>query len=175
MFVRTIFSGAPDRGGAIHFEKYRRLGKNMPAAIFIGADPVQYLVAPSRYGPDELAVAGGIRGEAVELVKCETLDLEVPASAEIVIEGEVLTDGSERTRYVAYVPGFPTHPMSTDEIETKARELVQPALGKRKADRLIDLCADLDRLQSVDPIIELMRFDPKERSAGMPRSQGNSA
>ena len=86
-----------------------------------------------------------------------------------------LIDGSERTRYVAYVPGFPTHPMSTDEIETKARELVQPALGKRKADRLIDLCADLDRLQSVDPIIELMRFDPKERSAGRPRSQGNSA
>ena len=90
-----ILFGAPDRGGAIHFEKWKRLGKNMPAAIFIGTDPVQYLVAPSRYGPDELAVAGGIRGEAVELVKCETVDLEVPATAEIVIEGEVLTEGLE--------------------------------------------------------------------------------
>ena len=90
-----ILFGAPDRGGAIHFEKWKARGQNMPAAIFIGADPVQYLVAPARYGADELAVAGGIRGAPVEVVKCETVDLEVPATAEIVIEGEVLTDGLE--------------------------------------------------------------------------------
>ena len=91
-----ILFASPDRGGAIHYEKWKRLGKNMPAAIYIGADPVQYLVAPSRYGPDELAVAGGIRGEAIPLVKCETVDLEVPATAEIVIEGEILIDGLEK-------------------------------------------------------------------------------
>ena len=90
-----ILFGAPDRGGAIHHAKWKALGKPMPAAIFIGADPVQYLVAPSRYGEDEFAIAGGIRGEAVELVRCETVDLEVPATAEIVIEGEVLTDYTE--------------------------------------------------------------------------------
>ncbi len=90
-----ILFGAPDRGGAIHHAKWKALGKPMPAAIFIGADPVQYLVAPSRYGEDEFAIAGGIRGQAVELVKCETVDLEVPASAEIIIEGEVLTDYTE--------------------------------------------------------------------------------
>ena len=87
-----ILFGAPDRGGAIHHAKWRARGKPMPAAIYIGADPVQYLVAPSRYGQDELAVAGGIRGRAVELVKCETVDIEVPATAEFVIEGEVTTD-----------------------------------------------------------------------------------
>ena len=81
-----ILFGAPDRGGAIHFEKWKARGKNMPAAIFMGGDPVQYLVAPARYGADELAVAGGIRGEAIPLVKCETVDLEVPAHAEIVSE-----------------------------------------------------------------------------------------
>jgi UbiD family decarboxylase len=90
-----VLFASPDRGGAIHYEKWKRLGKNMPAAIYIGADPVQYLVAPSRYGPDELAVAGGIRGEAVPLVKCETVDIEVPATAEIVIEGEILIEGLE--------------------------------------------------------------------------------
>ena len=90
-----ILFGAPDRGGAIHHAKWKARGKPMPAAIFIGADPVQYLVAPSRYGEDEFAIAGGIRGEAVELVRCETVDLEVPATAEIVIEGEVLTDYTE--------------------------------------------------------------------------------
>ncbi len=90
-----ILFGAPDRGGAIHYEKWKRRGQHMPAAIFIGGDPVQYLVAPARYGADELSVAGGIRGEAIELVKCETVDLEVPAHAEIVIEGEVLMDVTE--------------------------------------------------------------------------------
>jgi UbiD family decarboxylase len=87
-----ILFGAPDRYGAIHHAKYRQRGEPMPAAFFIGADPVQYLVAPSRFGIDELAVAGGIRGKAVELVKCETVDLEVPATAEIVVEGEVSTE-----------------------------------------------------------------------------------
>jgi len=90
-----ILFGAPDRGGAIHHAKWKARGKPMPAAIFIGADPVQYLVAPSRYGEDEFALAGGVRGQAVELVKCETVDLEVPATAEIVIEGEILTDRME--------------------------------------------------------------------------------
>ena len=90
-----ILFGAPDRGGAIHYEKWKRRGAHMPAALFMGGDPVQYLVAPARYGADELAVAGGIRGAAIPVVKCETVDLEVPADAEIVIEGEVLTDGLE--------------------------------------------------------------------------------
>jgi 4-hydroxy-3-polyprenylbenzoate decarboxylase len=87
-----ILFGAPDRGGAIHFAKWKALGKPMPAALYLGADPVHYLVAPGRYGADELAIAGGIRGQAVEMVKCETVDIEVPATAEIVIEGEIPTD-----------------------------------------------------------------------------------
>lgn len=87
-----ILFGAPDRGGAIHHEKWKARGKAMPAVFYLGADPVHYLVAPGRYGVDELAIAGGIRGKAVEMVKCETVDLEVPATAEIVIEGEIPTD-----------------------------------------------------------------------------------
>jgi UbiD family decarboxylase len=90
-----IVFGAPDRYGAIHHSKWKQRGKPMPAAIVVGTDPVQYLAAPSRFGIDELAVAGGIRGKAVELVKCETVDLEVPAAAEIVIEGEVDTESLE--------------------------------------------------------------------------------
>ncbi len=90
-----ILFGAPDRGGAIHHAKYKARGEHMPAAIFIGGDPVQYLVAPARYGSDELAVAGGIRGEAIPMVKCETVNLEVPAESEIVIEGHILIDEVE--------------------------------------------------------------------------------
>ncbi len=66
----------------------------MPAAVFIGSTPNLGLVATASipYGVDEFAVAGGIAGEPVELVKCKTVDIEVPANAEIVIEGEIPTD-----------------------------------------------------------------------------------
>jgi UbiD family decarboxylase len=72
-------------------------GKPCPAAVAIGADPVLYLAAGAKmpYGFDETEAAGGLRGEAVELVPCETVPLEVPAAAEIVFEGEFHPGESE--------------------------------------------------------------------------------
>ena len=63
----------------------------MPAAVVVGPTPNIGLVAVTKIpsGTDEYDVAGGIAGEPVKLVKCKTVDLEVPATAEIVIEGEV--------------------------------------------------------------------------------------
>jgi 4-hydroxy-3-polyprenylbenzoate decarboxylase len=59
------------------------------------------------YDVSELEVAGGITGEALEMVKCKTIDLEVPANAEIVIEGEIPTDYLEREgpfgEYTGYI------------------------------------------------------------------------
>ncbi len=78
-----------------HRKKHKDMGKSvMPAAVFIGSTPNIGLVATASipYGVDEFAVAGGIAGEPVELVKCKTVDIEVPANAEIVIEGEIPTD-----------------------------------------------------------------------------------
>ncbi len=81
-----------------HWEKYQKLGQPMPAAVVLGASPGFGLVATARlpYGLDEYAVAGGIAGAPLELVRCQTVDIEVPASAEIVIEGMVPTDSLER-------------------------------------------------------------------------------
>jgi 2,5-furandicarboxylate decarboxylase 1 len=69
----------------------------MPVAIVIGAHPAIYYAAgfTSSYGLDELTIAGALLEDPVRLVKCETVDLEVPADAEIVLEGEILVD--ERT------------------------------------------------------------------------------
>ncbi len=66
----------------------------MEVAIVIGTEPISTLCAasPIPYGVSEVDIVGGIRGEPVELVRCETLDLEVPATAEIVIEGEISPD-----------------------------------------------------------------------------------
>jgi UbiD family decarboxylase len=63
----------------------------MEIAIVVGGEPVcQFCaVSPTPFGVSEADVAGGIRGEPVELTKCETIDLMVPATAEIVIEGEM--------------------------------------------------------------------------------------
>jgi 4-hydroxy-3-polyprenylbenzoate decarboxylase len=78
-------------GGAI-LRKYEAAGKPMPIAVVIGADPACHLaaVAPVEHGFAEVEVAGGLRGEPVQVVKCETSDLEVPASAEMVIEAEII-------------------------------------------------------------------------------------
>jgi UbiD family decarboxylase len=77
------------QGGRYHVEKNNKLGQPTPVAIVIGADPVIGLVSVSRLPQDmdELTVAGGLRGEAVKVVRCASVDLEVPATAEIVIEG----------------------------------------------------------------------------------------
>ena len=74
--------------------KYRDLGKPMPVATVIGADPAILATSCFRMalGADELGAAGGLRGEPVQLVKCKTVDMEVPAAAEIVIEGEIPPD-----------------------------------------------------------------------------------
>lgn len=95
---------APDRIGcatdvptqhlAIQWEKARRLGQHLNAAIFIGGPPALLLAAASKvpYGVDEFGVAGGLNGEAIEVVAAETFDCMVPAQAEIVIEGRIRTD-----------------------------------------------------------------------------------
>ena len=74
------------------YAEYERRNEPMEAAICLGGDPLLTVLAasPLQYGDDELGVVGGIRREPVKVVKCETVDLEVPATAEIVIEGVVL-------------------------------------------------------------------------------------
>jgi 2,5-furandicarboxylate decarboxylase 1 len=66
-------------------------GEPFPVAIAMGADPRVPMGAavPIPFGSDELAVAGALRGAPIELVRCKTVPLEVPADAEVVIEGEV--------------------------------------------------------------------------------------
>lgn len=87
----------PTRGIAIHWNKCRIKGIPLQAAIVIGGPPSTGYCAATNFPTDidELAIAGGIAGEPLEVVKCKTVDLEVPAHAEIVIEGEVSTQEME--------------------------------------------------------------------------------
>lgn len=76
---------------ARHGRRYYESGTRMPVAVFLGGDPVFAFcaTAPLPDGLDEFLLAGYLRKRSVELVKCETNDLEVPANADFVIEGYV--------------------------------------------------------------------------------------
>ena len=84
----------PEQQGGIHLKKYRAMNKPMPVATCIGVPPEVLCAALTHapYGYDELTMAGTLAGAPVPLVKCETVDIEVPAYSEIVLEGEVPPD-----------------------------------------------------------------------------------
>ena len=77
--------------GARHGRRYYETGARMPVSVFLGGDPVFTFAAtaPLPDGLDEFLLAGYLRKKSVDLVKCETNDLEVPANADFVIEGYV--------------------------------------------------------------------------------------
>jgi 2,5-furandicarboxylate decarboxylase 1 len=87
---------APQHLGLIH-GKAEKVGKNLEVAVVIGAHPLEMIAASTTlpFGMDHYELAGALAREPVELVKCETVDVLVPASAEIVLEGEVLANVRE--------------------------------------------------------------------------------
>ncbi|MBX3233360.1 MAG: menaquinone biosynthesis decarboxylase [Labilithrix sp.] len=103
--------------GARHFRRAKELGKRLEVAVAFGGDPAltYAATAPLPDGIDEWMFAGFLRGKSVEHVRCKTVDLEVPADADFVLEGYV--DPSEplfdegpfgdHTGYYTPVEGFP--------------------------------------------------------------------
>ena len=81
-------------GGYQHWLKYQSRGEVMPVAIVLGCAPAILFTGPQKLpiDDDEMAVAGGLIGSPVRTTRCKTVDLEVPADAEIVIEGEIATE-----------------------------------------------------------------------------------
>ena len=79
----------------LFYERAFRQGRSLPFAVAIGTHPALLMGAAhmAAAGQDEYELAGGLAGEAIRLVKCETVDLEVPADAELVLEGELLPIG----------------------------------------------------------------------------------
>jgi len=77
--------------GARHFEEYKKLGIKMPVAVALGGDPAltYSATAPLPDNIDEFLLAGFLRKQKVELVKCISQDIEVPAEADIIIEGYI--------------------------------------------------------------------------------------
>ena len=102
-YVRLQVKG-PDRIG-VNLNQWRHLreffeaaearGANLPFCVAIGVDPALMIAAAFRYDGDEYEIAGALRGRPIETVRAKTCDLLVPASAEIVLECEILAGERE--------------------------------------------------------------------------------
>ncbi|HLE43386.1 MAG TPA: menaquinone biosynthesis decarboxylase [Methylomirabilota bacterium] len=123
------------KGGAEHEREARRAGRErMPVAIALGGDPATTYAgtAPLPPGLDEVLLAGWLRGRGVEMVRCRTIDLEVPAHAEIVLEGyvdpaESRTEGpfGDHTGYYSLAHPYPVFHLTA---VTRRRDAIYPTI-----------------------------------------------
>lgn len=87
----VVINLAPGRQGFRNVKTWTDKGKIAPIAWVIATEPAVHLatVANLPYGKDEMEFAGGLKGEPIDLIRCKTVDLHVPATAEIIIEGQI--------------------------------------------------------------------------------------
>lgn len=127
---RATVSTSPKSDLGRHFAKAEKAGKPLEMAVAIGMPEAVMMAAGAAcpFGTDEYDLAGGLQGEAVDLVKCGTVNLEIPAHSEVVIEGFIKPGvrvqdgpyfdyaGNTSTSYAAYMfeatrMHFRTHPI----------------------------------------------------------------
>ena len=107
----------------IMLKKYQAMGKPMPVCVVVGCDPLLFLMGAARLSAfeSEYDFAGSIRGEPIEVVKAETNDLPVPATAEIVVEGEVDANKFKEEgpfgEYTGYYSGVGTDPRNYIDVK----------------------------------------------------------
>ncbi|MBN9460013.1 MAG: UbiD family decarboxylase [Burkholderiales bacterium] len=116
------------------YRKYEIMNKPMPMAVMIGHHPMYYFAAAytGSLGLDELEVAGALLGEPVELNACETIDVEVPAHAEIVIECEVMPNLREQegpfSEFTGYYGGHHDKPVVVPKAITMRKDAIYKAV-----------------------------------------------
>jgi UbiD family decarboxylase len=96
LVVRMV-ARAGGAGGFLHWQKYKERKQPMPIAIVIGAAPVAMFTGAQKLATDldEIGVAGALAGRPVPIAKCLSIDLDIPADSEIVIEGLIDTEKLE--------------------------------------------------------------------------------
>lgn len=106
-------------------DKYRKMGKKMPVAVVVGCNPLLFLLSSTTVGAgvSEYDVAGALRGEPVEVIKSDLTGFLIPATAEIVVEGEIdprgLRDEGPFGEYTGYYSGSAKQEFKKPFIEVK--------------------------------------------------------
>ncbi|MGE5753836.1 MAG: menaquinone biosynthesis decarboxylase [Deltaproteobacteria bacterium] len=121
------------KGGAQHYRGFRKKKERMPVAVALGGDPATLYAAtaPLPEDVDEMLFAGFLRKEPVELVRCKTCDIEVPAHAEAILEGyvdpeELRVEGpfGDHTGYYSLADPYPVFHLT---CVTRRRDPIYPA------------------------------------------------
>ncbi|MEM3734787.1 MAG: UbiD family decarboxylase [Nitrososphaerales archaeon] len=125
----------PQHLGIIH-SKLEAASKNLEVAVIIGNHPAEMIAGSTTlpFGVDHFAFASALRSEPLKLVKCKTVDLEVPATAEIVLEGEVLANVREAEGPFAdfmqyYIPVTENHVFHLKAITHRREPIYQTILA----------------------------------------------
>jgi 4-hydroxy-3-polyprenylbenzoate decarboxylase len=134
---RVVVNLGPGRQGTQSSLSYTEQGRPAPIAWIIGPDPALSLAAVANlpYGADETKVAGALAGSPIELVKAKTIDLMVPARAEIVIEGEIFPGDTAQEGPFGEFAGFMGHvgqrPVARITAITHRRDAVYHAFASQ--------------------------------------------
>jgi len=130
---RTAIHWGPHSGGCRHWAKYRESGERMPVAIALGGDPHLVFSAslPLPGDVDEMRFAGFLRREPVQVVRCLTSPLSVPANAEIIIEGFIghdeIISGSQFGNHTGFYAPAADAPVMHVTCITRRHDPVLPA------------------------------------------------
>jgi 2,5-furandicarboxylate decarboxylase 1 len=116
------------------FDKIEPKGQNLPFCVALGPDPVVMMAAAFRYAGDEYEVAGSLRGAPIPVVRARTCDVMVPATCEIILEGEVLAGERQMEGPMAEFTGHysgadPKHVARITRITHRRRPIFQTMNG----------------------------------------------
>ena len=147
----------PQQLGVIQARAEAR-GVDLPVAVAIGLHPLDTLAAATSLptGEDELELAGGLRGEPLRLVRAHSVDLEVPADAEIVIEGVIAAgvrepEGPFGDFLQFYVPEMPNHRLRVSAITHRRDPIYQTMIaGSREDVNLLGLSREAEIAAAVE-------------------------
>jgi UbiD family decarboxylase len=104
------------------FCKMEERGKPLEVAVSIGNHPAWAIgaLAVGPYHEDELGIIGGLKGSPLEMVRCKTVDLMVPAGAEVILEGEIAPTVREEEGPFGEFTGYATRPGNNPVLQVKA-------------------------------------------------------
>ena len=153
------------------YGKYKRKRRRMEIATVIGMDPLIFIasILKAPTGLDKLSIAGGIRGKAVPMVKAKNVDLEIPAFAEVLIEGYIDPKGKEEDGVLGessgYYMGFSKSPTIQVMAITLRKDAIYHAIvpWSLEVDNLLYLVHGLDfvpKMKREIPSIKEIRLIP---------------
>lgn len=147
----------PQQLGVIQ-ERAEARGVDLPVAVAIGLHPIDTLAAGTSlpFGEDEFALAGGLRGEPLRLARAVTVDVDVPADAEIVIEGTIPAgvrepEGPFGDFLEFYVPRMDNHRLRVTAVTRRRDSIFQTMVaGSREDVNLLGLSREADVVAAVE-------------------------